>query len=141
MDATLKTPKTLQEAIVYFSDPARTFEYAKHYRWPSGEVTCPRCGKAKHSFIKTRRIWFCYECKKQFTLKVGTIMEDSPITLDKWMTAFWMLANARTESAATNSGKLLVCIRNRHGSCCNGSDWLMQDSFLALSSEAAEPRS
>jgi transposase-like protein len=95
MDATLKTPKTLQEAMVYFSDPARTFEYAKRYRWPSGEITCPRCGKAKHSFIKTRRIWFCYECKKQFTVKVGTIMEDSPITLDKWMAAFWMLANCK----------------------------------------------
>jgi transposase-like protein len=95
MDATLKTPKTLQDAIVYFSDPQRCFEYAVRLRWPYGEVTCPRCQKAKHSFIKTRRIWFCYVCKKQFTLKVGTIMEDSPITLDKWMTAFWMLCNCK----------------------------------------------
>src|SRR3984885_7552197 len=95
MDATLKTPKTLQEAIFYFSNPDNTFEYAKHYRWPDGHVTCPRCGKAKHSFIKTRKLWFCYVCKKQFTLKVGTIMEDSPIKLDKWMTAFWLLANAK----------------------------------------------
>jgi transposase-like protein len=94
MDAT-KTPKTLQEAIVYFSDPQRAFDYAIQLRWPNGEVTCPRCQKAKHSFIKTRRIWFCYVCKKQFTLKVGTIMEDSPITLDKWMTAFWLLANCK----------------------------------------------
>jgi transposase-like protein len=95
MDATLKTPKTLQEAIVYFSDPALTFEYAKRYRWPDGSVKCPRCNGTKHSFIKTRRIWFCYVCKKQFTLKVGTIMEDSPISLDKWMMAFWMLANCK----------------------------------------------
>src|SRR5271166_2658921 len=95
MDATLKTPKTLQEAIAYFSDPDRCFEYAKRYRWPSGEVTCPRCQKAKHSFIKTRRIWFCYVCKKQFTVKVKTIMEDSPISLDKWMVAFWMLSNCK----------------------------------------------
>jgi len=95
MDTALKTPKTLQEAIAYFSDPTRTFEYAKAYRWPDGAVKCPRCNGTKHSFIKTRKIWFCYVCKKQFTLKVGTIMEDSPISLDKWMTAFWMLSNCK----------------------------------------------
>lgn len=94
MDA-LKSPTTLQEAIVYFSDPQRAFDYAIKLRWPNGEVVCPRCQKAKHSFIKTRRIWFCYICKKQFTLKLGTIMEESPIGLDKWMTAFWMLANCK----------------------------------------------
>src|SRR5579863_3268489 len=94
MDAT-KTPKTLQEAIVYFSDADRCFACATKLRWPDGKVACPRCGKAKHSFIKTRRIWFCYVCKKQFTLKIGTVMEDSPISLDKWMTAFWLLANCK----------------------------------------------
>jgi transposase-like protein len=92
MDA---TPKTLQEAIVYFSDPQRAFDYAVKLRWPDGKVTCPRCGGAKHSFIKTRKLWFCYPCKKQFTLKVGTIFEDSPLGLDKWMTAFWMLSNCK----------------------------------------------
>ena len=94
MDAA-KRPKTLQEAIAYFSDPDRCFAYATKLRWPNGAVACPRCNTAKHSFIKTRRIWFCYTCKKQFTLKVGTIMEDSPITLDKWMTAFWLLCNCK----------------------------------------------
>jgi len=88
-------PKTLQAAIVYFSDPQRAFEYAKQLRWPDGNVVCPRCGKAKHSFIKTRRIWFCYECKKQFTLKLGTVFEDSPLGLDKWMAGFWMLVNCK----------------------------------------------
>src|SRR5579863_3333265 len=91
----MDAPNTLQEAIVYFSDPDRAFEYAKKLRWPDGKVVCPRCGKAKHSFIKTRRIWFCYECKKQFTLKLGTVFEDSPLGLDKWMTAFWMLVNCK----------------------------------------------
>jgi len=91
----MKKPETLQEAIVYFSDPQRVFDYAVALRWPNGKVTCPRCGGAKHSFIKTRRIWFCYDCKKQFTLKVGTVFEDSPIGLDKWMTAFWMLVNCK----------------------------------------------
>jgi transposase-like protein len=91
----MKTPKTLQEAIVYFSDVERAFQYAVRLRWPDGHVVCPRCGTAKHSFIKTRRIWFCYECKKQFTIKVGTIFEDSPLGLDKWMAAFWMIVNCK----------------------------------------------
>jgi transposase-like protein len=94
MDA-IKAPKTLQEAIVYFSDPQRAFDFAVKLRWPNGKVVCPRCGKAKHSFIKTRRIWFCYECKKQFTLKLGTVFEDSPLGLDKWMAGFWMLVNCK----------------------------------------------
>ena len=91
----MDAPNTLQEAIVYFSDPDRAFEYAKKFRWPDGNVVCPRCGKAKHSFIKTRRVWFCYECKKQFSLKLGTVFEDSALGLDKWMTGYWMLVNCK----------------------------------------------
>jgi len=90
-----KEPITLQEAITYFSDPQRAFDYAVRLRWPDGKVTCPRCNSEKNSFIKTRRMWFCYGCKKQFTLKVGTIFEDSALGLDKWMTATWMLVNCR----------------------------------------------
>jgi len=91
----MDAPKTLQQAIGYFSDPQRAFDYAMKFRWPNGKVICPRCGKGKHSFIKTRRIWFCYTCQKQFTLKLATIFEDSPMGLDKWMTAFWMLVNCK----------------------------------------------
>jgi transposase-like protein len=91
----MREPRTLQEAIVHFGDPQRCFEYAVQKRWLGGQVTCPRCGQAKHSFIKTRRIWYCNPCKKQFTVKVGTVMEDSPISLDKWMTAFWAVANCK----------------------------------------------
>lgn len=91
----MKPPETLQEAIVYFSDPERAFVHAVNMRWPDGKVTCPRCGGAEHSFIKTRMLWFCKGCKKQFTVKVGTIFEDSPITLDKWMTAVWMLCSCK----------------------------------------------
>ena len=88
-------PHTLQAAIVYFSDPDRAFQYALSLRWPNGLVSCPRCGSDKHSFVKTRRLWHCKGCKKQFTLKVGTIFEDSPLGLDKWMMAFWMLCNCK----------------------------------------------
>jgi len=91
----MQEPGSLQEAIAYFADPERAFQYAVSVRWPDGNVTCPRCGNAKHSFVKTRKLWFCYVCQKQFTAKVGTVMEDSPIGLDKWMTAFWMLANCK----------------------------------------------
>ncbi|MGC1229022.1 MAG: IS1595 family transposase [Candidatus Sulfotelmatobacter sp.] len=102
---TMPEPKTLQEAIVYFSDADRCFEYAKKLRWPDGNVVCPRCSAAKNSFIKTRKLWFCYACKKQFTIKVKTIMEDSPVTLDKWMTAFWLLANAKNGISSHELGR------------------------------------
>jgi transposase-like protein len=91
----METPHTLQQAIIFFSDADRCFEYAKNLRWAKDEVTCPRCGSENNSFVQTRKLWHCKGCKKQFTLKVGTIMEDSPIGLDKWMAAMWMLANCK----------------------------------------------
>jgi transposase-like protein len=91
----MDTPHTLQNAIIYFSDSDRCFEYAKHLRWPDVKVSCPRCYSYEHSFISTRKIWFCKGCKKQFTIKVGTIFEDSPIGLDKWLCALWLLCNSK----------------------------------------------
>jgi len=91
----MDAPLTLQQAIVYFSDADRCFQSATNLRWEKGVVSCPRCGSEKHSFISTRHIWYCKGCKKQFTIKVGTVMEDSPIGLDKWMGAMWMLANCK----------------------------------------------
>jgi transposase-like protein len=91
----MEAPETLQTAITYFSDPDRCFQYALDLRWPNGVVSCPRCGSENHSFINTRRIWFCKGCKQQFSLKVGTIFEDSPLGLDKWMCAYWMLCNCK----------------------------------------------
>ncbi|MGC1373808.1 MAG: IS1595 family transposase, partial [Candidatus Sulfotelmatobacter sp.] len=88
-------PKTLQEAIVYFSDLDRALAFAMKLRWPDGRVTCPRCGHDEHSFLSTRRMWFCKGCKKQFTIKVGTIFEDSPLGMDKWMTAVWLICNCK----------------------------------------------
>jgi len=102
-----KTPKTLQEAMVYFSDPQRAFDYAVKLRWPDGIVFCPRCGSKKHSFIKTRRIWFCYDCKKQFTVKVKTVFEDSAIGLDKWMIAVWMLVACKNGISSYELGKTI----------------------------------
>src|SRR5690348_8552574 len=90
-------PETLQEAICYFGDQKRSHDFLTAKRWPSGVVTCPYCGSEKVRFIASRRIWNCRACKpnKQFSIKVGTIMEDSPIGLDKWLSAFWLIANAK----------------------------------------------
>src|ERR1017187_6229243 len=93
----MKPPRTLQEAIVYFSDSDRAFEYAVKLRWPDGKVICPRCSSDSNYFIKTRKLWLCRGCNKQFTLKVNTIFEDSALPLDKWMTGFWMLVNRSEE--------------------------------------------
>ena len=90
-----KLPTTLQEAIAYFSDPQRTFDFSLMLRWPDGKITCPRCQSNEHSFISTRRIWFCKGCKKQFTVKVGTIFEDSALGMDKWMIGVWLIVNAK----------------------------------------------
>jgi|SRR5208283_1426321 len=95
MNKILDTPKTLQEAVAYFSNPEQCFAYAMQLRWPDGKVGCPRCGSNQHSFISTRKIWFCKGCKKQFTVKVGTIFEDSPLGMDKWMTAMWLVVNCK----------------------------------------------
>jgi transposase-like protein len=103
----MKQPRTLQEAIAYFADPQRAFDYAVKLRWPNGEISCPRCTARKFSFIKTRRIWFCYACKRQFTVKVKTIMEDSALGLDKWMTAVWMLVACKNGISSHELGRML----------------------------------
>ncbi len=89
-----KLPTTLQEAIQYFADPQRTFDFVIALRWPQGQV-CPRCQSHEHRFIKTRSMWVCKSCQKQYSVKVGTIFEDSAIKLDKWMCAMWMIVNAK----------------------------------------------
>ncbi len=89
-----KPPASLIEAIRYFSDLDFTTAYVAKLRWPDGPV-CPRCDGREHSYLKTRRVWKCKACEKQFSVKVGTIFEDSPIGLDKWMAAIWLIANSK----------------------------------------------
>jgi transposase-like protein len=88
-------PKTLQQAIIYFSDKDVCLEFMANLRWVDGEAVCPACGCYETSFLTTRRIWKCKGCKKQFSVKVGTIFEDSPIGLDKWLVSIWLIANAK----------------------------------------------
>jgi transposase-like protein len=89
-------PTTLVDAVRYFSNPETCRDYLASRRWPNG-VLCPRenCGSKKVHFIASRGIWRCNACKKQFSVKVGTIFEDSPIGLDKWLPAFWMVMNCK----------------------------------------------
>lgn len=90
-------PETLHDAVKYFADEDRALGFMKSIRWPDGVVKCPRCGSKEVFFLSTRKIWKCkakHE-KQQFSVKVGTVLEDSPIGLDKWLCAFWLIANGK----------------------------------------------
>jgi transposase-like protein len=90
----MDTPKTLADAILYFADPDKALTYLAAKRWPKG-VICPHCDATEPMFLKTRRIWKCRKCRKQFSVKVGTIFNESAISLDKWLTAIWLVSNCR----------------------------------------------
>ena len=94
--STKPEPRTLSDAIKHFADPDVALDTMVKLRWPNG-VCCPTCGRVDVRFIKTRRMWECKEVhpKKQFSAKIGTIFEDSPLGLDKWFTAVWMVANCK----------------------------------------------
>src|SRR3990172_7843856 len=91
----MKEPGTLIEAVRYFADPDVALDFLAMLRWPGGRVVCPNCGSDEVRFISTRRLWECKakHAKRQFSIKVGTIFEDSPLGLDKWLPAVWMIAN------------------------------------------------
>ena len=89
-----RLPTTLLQAIRYFSDIEVATEFVAKLRWPDGPV-CPNCGSTEHSYLSTRRLWKCKGCKKQYSVKVGTIFEDSALGLDKWLPAVWLSANSR----------------------------------------------
>ncbi|HZP21991.1 MAG TPA: IS1595 family transposase [Terriglobales bacterium] len=89
-------PSSLQEAILYFAKPENCREYLVARRWPDG-VECPRCGSKNVLFLEKYNRWHCREkhSAPQFTLKTGTIFEESPIGLDKWLTAMWLIVNCK----------------------------------------------
>ncbi len=88
------TPKTLQQAVVFFNEPQNCIDYLVARRWPNG-VTCPTCGRDDVRYLVNQRKWQCKSVHKQrqFSVKVGTIFEDSPLGLDKWLVAVWMIVN------------------------------------------------
>ena len=94
--ATESAPKTLREAIIFFADYDNCRKAVEAIRWPTG-VSCPRCGSEHVTYLETARVWKCYEKhpKAKFSLKVGTIFEDSAIGLEKWLPALWLLTNCK----------------------------------------------
>ena len=90
------SPKTLMEAVKYFADPKITLEYFVKIRWPKG-IRCPHCGSDKVSFLANQNRWQCHtkHAKRQFSAKVGTVFEDSPLPLDKWLVTMWLEVNAK----------------------------------------------
>ena len=87
--------KTLLDAVKYFADFDVTFNYMLGIKWPDGKPLCPKCGSDKIGLIQSRHMLQCKnpDCRKQFSVKVGTIFEDSPLGLDRWFVAVWCIAN------------------------------------------------
>jgi transposase-like protein len=135
MATTKALPTNLLEAVRYFSDLDVATDFVASLRWPDGPV-CPRCGSVEYSFIKTRRLWKCKACKKQYSVKVGTIFEDSALGLDKWLPAVWLIANSKNGISSHELARALGTTQK--------SAWFMlhrirlamrSDSFKSLSGE------
>ena len=92
----MKNITTLQEAIVHFSDYENCKSLLMEFRWPE-QVTCPHCDSNRVTYLEKKRVWKCYtgHSKPTFSLKTGTIFEDSPLGLDKWLPALWMVVNCK----------------------------------------------
>lgn len=103
----IEFPETLVSAIRYFADPDTALNFMVSMRWPEGTISCPRCKCDKVSFLSTRRLWKCKGCAKQFSVKVGTIFEDSPLGLDKWLPAVWVIVNAKNGTSSCELARSL----------------------------------
>lgn len=99
-------PKSLLEAVRYFTDLDVATDFVAKLRWPHGPI-CPRCEGTEYSYLTTRRVWKCKSCKKQYSVKVGTIFEDSPLGLDKWLPAIWLIANSKNGISSHELGRAL----------------------------------
>src|SRR4051812_32126025 len=101
-----RLPTTLLEAVRYFADLDVATEFVAKLRWPDGPV-CPACGGKEHGYITTRRLWKCKnrECRTQFSVKRGSIFEDSAIPLDKWLVSIWLLANSKNGVSSHELGR------------------------------------
>ena len=93
----MEAASTLQQAIIHFSDFENCKRFMVELRWPDGLIACPRCGATKVTWLEKPRVWKCYAKheKPTFTLKTGTIFEDSPIPLEKWLPAVWLIAGCK----------------------------------------------
>jgi transposase-like protein len=97
MEAKNTGPTTLQQAIIFYADPENCRLFMMDLRWPDGKVLCPRCGSDNVKYLPNARVFKCFEKheRQKFSLKVGTIFEDSPIALEKWLPAVWLVVNCK----------------------------------------------
>src|SRR5881296_4148967 len=109
MDRAQAVPETMADAIRYFADPDTCLAFMVEQRWPDGRVICPVCGSTKVTFLAAYRRWKCSgkHPRQQFSIKLGTIFEDSPIGLEKWLPAVWMLANSKNGISSYELGRAL----------------------------------
>src|SRR5678815_4039480 len=107
--ATETSIKTLQQAIIHFADYDNCHKAVMAIRWPDGKVSCPTCGLLKVTYLEKARVWKCYgdHARAKFSLKVGTIFEDSPVPLQKWLPALWMLVNCKNGISSYELGRAL----------------------------------
>lgn len=102
-------PKTLTEAIRYYSNQQTCIDAVASLRWPDGKPVCPKCntveGERKHYWLNTQKRWKCYSCRKQFSVKVGSVFEDSALSLDIWLIALWMLCNCKNGVSSYEIGR------------------------------------
>ena len=97
-ESEMKAPATFLQAVRFFADEEDAIQFLADVRWPDGEQVCPKCGTVgRHYWLKNQRRWRCREkaCRRQFSIKVGTIFEDSPIKLSQWLPAVWLLVNCK----------------------------------------------
>lgn len=123
-------PSTFQEASEYFSNPDTAFSEMVKLRWSDGVARCPVCGSTDLYFTKTRRLWQCKgdHARRQFSVKIGSIMEGSAIDVGKWLLALWLIANSEHGISSYEVGRLLGVTQK--------SAWLMLDRIrLAVTAQ------
>lgn len=113
MTNTEDTPQALIAAVQYFADPKTCLEWMIQIKWPDGKIVCPKCGGDKIGTVATRQLLQCKaaSCRKQIRLKQGTIFEDSPLTLQHWFVAIWMVANCKNGISSCELARALPGLR------------------------------
>src|SRR5450755_3372982 len=103
----METIKTLQQAIIHFSTYENCYALMVELRWPDGKVKCPHCGSEHVTYLAKNRVWKCYSGhpSPKFSLKTGTIFEDSPLGLDKWLPALWLVVNCKNGISSCESAR------------------------------------
>lgn len=103
----METPKTLLAAARYFANLDTCEQFMREIKWHGTQPACPNCGSLRIGEVKTRRLMRCMDCRKQFSSKVGTIFEDSPLGLDKWFVAVWAIANCKNGISSHELGRAI----------------------------------